>query len=1466
MSAEQNQQKLLRTTAKSRFTRYKNVLIKYITVDKKGLELVNECYNDFLNAWKNVEEQHDKYVSVAGTGEENLNDEWINEIQNSLAETRNVYMDYKKTIGRESAISEAKNLRNICEQNFVELTSNLETSIAKNFHRETVLREFNLLSKSFEGVQYAHHKLSVVKESDDDKSLATWNAKLHTTFGRLSKMVDNYSEESKTAAVKKLPQLTKFYMEKLPLPKFDGNIRNYPRFIKDFKTLVLPNLSAEQAAFTLRQCLSANVQNDLAACDDDLHEMISRLNQKYSNPAKLVDSIISEIQKFRKIEVDDDKRFITFVDLIDRGYRDLKNLNIEGEMCNSHVLGIIEGKLPKIIQSDWYRMIYKNKIKLSEKFYELLEFLKIERAALEYGMSDLRISYDRKQAYLAGYETPDSDQYTGCLVHNINNHKTCDCRAFLSMSLSEKYDLLKAKFACFCCLTPNHRIENCPQKRECGDGCDKLHHRSLHPNDISGTSNALMNNWTEEYDKTVILPVMQIKTISNSFINVLWDTAANLSLISNEMAKRLCLNGKPVKLCVTVAGGGKKSINSAKYAVPIFDMCNNRRNIIAYGIDVITTEISEIHNASLLENCPGLDLKNVIRPRGKVDLLIGYDYASWHPTKIQNWGHLLLLSNQFGKCLGGSHPSIKEGTANIVKELCVVNFVQKNGILSDFFTTESLGTNCTPKCGGCKCGKCPSGTKPYTLREERELHVIEKGLSFHGTYWKVTYPWKKSPSLLPDNYVYALKALISLENRLNRDKEWGRKYSEQIMDMVDRKVARKLTYKEISEYKGPVHYIAHHAVVKPESKSTPIRIVFNSSANFHGHILNDYWLKGPNAFMNNSLGVSLRFREDYVGIVGDIKKMYNSVRISLLDQHCHRFLWREMETSLKPSIYAITAVNIGDRPSGTIATVALRKTAELKAQEYPQETDIIINSSYVDDIVDSVESYADALRITKNIDSILECGNFHIKGWTISGYKEPEEKVFLTTEFERVLGICWVPENDSLKFRIKINFSKKIKGIHTEPDLLSTDDIPAKLPKVLTKRIILSQVNSIFDPVGVLSPFVVIAKIYLRKLWTLEPKLGWDDEVPEPLLTDWIDFFRDALSLPELTFSRCVKPKNAVGHPMLVSFSDASNEAFGACIYLRWELSDGTFKSSLLMSKGRISPLKRITIVNLELSAAVLACRLRKFIERECRFKIGKFVHILDSEIVRSMIQKESYGFNTFAATRIGEIQESSNPSEWYWVDGKTNVADIMTRGTKLKNLGPTSIWQNGPTFLNLPFESWPIKNECLTTELPERTNIILTTIKNNTSVIDISRYSNYYRLTRTTARILSIRNKIPTYSLSNIGKEISPHSLELAEMYWVLDAQRSVLAELKAAVNGKGLYKRLSLKKREDGVYVVGKRVEVWNEMSYNRLDIPILPKEHRFSLLYARMVHRSAHLGVNTEVSKIRTRFWIVSVGKIS
>ena len=74
--------------------------------------------------------------------------------------------------------------------------------------------------------------------------------------------------------------------------------------------------------------------------------------------------------------------------------------------------------------------------------------------------------------------------------------------------------------------------------------------------------------------------------------------------------------------------------------------------------------------------------------------------------------------------------------------------------------------------------------------------------------------------------------------------------------------------------------------------------------------------------------------------------MYNSVRMSFFDQHCHRFLWRNMNTNVPPDICCITAVNMGDRPSGTIATIALYKTAEMAEVQHPDEAEVIKKSSY----------------------------------------------------------------------------------------------------------------------------------------------------------------------------------------------------------------------------------------------------------------------------------------------------------------------------------------------------------------------------------------------------------------------------------------------------------------------------------------------------------------------------------------
>ena len=111
-----------------------------------------------------------------------------------------------------------------------------------------------------------------------------------------------------------------------------------------------------------------------------------------------------------------------------------------------------------------------------------------------------------------------------------------------------------------------------------------------------------------------------------------------------------------------------------------------------------------------------------------------------------------------------------------------------------------------------------------------------------------------------------------------------------------------------------------------ENSTTNVRIVFNSSAKFKGSCINDYWAKGPD-LMNNLLGILLRFREEKIAIVGDIKKMYHSVKMSILVQYTHRFLWRDLDEDKEPETYIKKVVTFGDKPGGNIAIVALWNTA-----------------------------------------------------------------------------------------------------------------------------------------------------------------------------------------------------------------------------------------------------------------------------------------------------------------------------------------------------------------------------------------------------------------------------------------------------------------------------------------------------------------------------------------------------------
>ncbi|KAK9688595.1 Pao retrotransposon peptidase [Popillia japonica] len=174
--------------------------------------------------------------------------------------------------------------------------------------------------------------------------------------------------------------------------------------------------------------------------------------------------------------------------------------------------------------------------------------------------------------------------------------------------------------------------------------------------------------------------------------------------------------------------------------------------------------------------------------------------------------------------------------------------------------------------------------------------------------------------------------------------------------------------------------------------------------------------------------------------------------------------------------------------------------------------------------------------------------------------------------------------------------------------------------KRVTKRTILSRISQIFDPLGLVGPVLVKAKVFMQVLWQL--KISWDESLPLHLCTEWCQFQKTLLHLNSVQLDRnavpykniielhgfCDASENAYGACIYVrsiddmpykniielhGFCDASENAYGACIYVRSIDDKKHISFQLLCSKSRVAPLKTTTIPRLELCAAVLLVRLK---------------------------------------------------------------------------------------------------------------------------------------------------------------------------------------------------------------------------------------------------------------------------------
>ncbi|XP_035904112.1 uncharacterized protein LOC118508413 [Anopheles stephensi] len=405
-----------------------------------------------------------------------------------------------------------------------------------------------------------------------------------------------------------------------------------------------------------------------------------------------------------------------------------------------------------------------------------------------------------------------------------------------------------------------------------------------------------------------------------------------------------------------------------------------------------------------------------------------------------------------------------------------------------------------------------------------------------------------------------------------------------------------------------------------------------------------------------------------------------------------------------------------------------------------------------------------------------------------------------------------------------------------------------------------------YDPLGLIAPIIIRAKMLMQELWLL--RSGWEDPVPDVICNKWKAIQSDWNSLRECKINRYVLlPHSKVE---LHSFTDASETAYGACVYARCENASGEVHVRLLASKSRVAPLKRITLPRLELSAAVLGAHLHHRVRKAMQLKASDSVFWSDSTVILNWIAYLPNTWKTFVANSVAEVQHHSHPRQWRHVPGSSNLADLVSRGMSAASITLSTLWNSDPDWLVLPSSHWPHSNpesiDGVDLEIRQVSANIVSTPTHPWFDID----SSYTRLLRIIAHCIrfarNAKQKARTQQLSPSSSSlmIPPPYIAAAKTALCRLAQQDAFSlEVRHLKRGEALAKQSSLRKLspfidEEGLIRVGGRLKL-SQLPYQSKHPVVLPKHHKLARLIAEHHHEELmHAGGRLLLSQIRESYW--------
>ncbi|GFV72375.1 integrase catalytic domain-containing protein [Trichonephila clavipes] len=1045
------------------------------------------------------------------------------------------------------------------------------------------------------------------------------------------------------------------------------------------------------------------------------------------------------------------------------------------------------------------------------------------------------------------------------------------------MNINNRWNFVKKSKLCFNCLRGNHNVSSCKFTTSCR-ACKQRHHTVLHQFQSSPREIPVSNsnqNLAATSDQNVVQP---LATSQEQFCLAGQMNYSNSILLSTAIVRVKNSQGQYVNCRALIDGGSQTSLItescSKNLNLPFYESENTilglDNKVAAYATKRVELQLSPHFSQDIFAvnalvvkeltcNLPnfivskfdwphinGLQLADpsfyISRP---VDMILGADvffdlilYGKISGTKNQPSA----LNSKLGWLLSGKVPTACQSEKKVMSLINCHALLDLQNQIAKFWEVESI----------------PDASNLSEEDQRVEKFYLDHTRRNRDGRYVVSLPFKND-NALGDSKVQAKRRFFSLEKRLQANPELRDRYVKFMQDYEHLGHMQLVPNSELSKPSSKCFYLPHFGVVREQSETTKLRVVFDASAKTDSNLsLNDILHTGPK-LQNELFNILLKFRCHRITLTGDIEKMFRQILVNQDDVEFQRIFWREIpEESLKE--YRLLTVTYGTACAPYLSIRIIQQLAEEEIKKFPEASKVALEDFYVDDLITGTNSKEDAKKLVSQVIELMKKGCFPIRKWASNESSVLES---LPTELRsssgslhieedhlmKILGIIWNSKEDT--FRINISPPNEVRP---------------------TKRQLLSTIAKIYDPLGFLSPTTIQLKILMQDIW--KENISWDDPVTDCIFESWTQFKNQMKHLAEIQIPRYLAEDATAKRVLLICFCDASQRAYAAVFYLRTELVTGKVHVSMITSKTRVAPVKSITLPRLELLAALLLSELYVVVLESLRkvIQIDKSFLFSDSQIVLDWLKSSPSRWKIFVANRISRIQKMTSEASWHHVKSQENPADCASRGIAASKLKVHKLWWSGPQWLSqdsLHFPSIDLSTSCEEdVKCEEKSFTVLTNVSTSSQgsylLEIIAKYSSFSRLIRV---IAWCKRYIKNCRSSRVAGVLTSKEVDDATKIVIQTVQESQfhseiqLLNKKHPLPNSSKLLPLGIFLDTDGIIKVGGRLKNSSLSPIQKHPI-LLPKSHHLTNLVIQHFHHiNLHSGPQLTLCCIRQKFWIPS-----